>query len=249
MAVVALSSAKGSPGVSTLAVLLGATWHRRALVVEADPSGGVLASRYRIGVEPGLMSLATAARRGMNPQQAPEHAQPVSEHLGLICAPVAGSQTASVLLHGGPRLSRLLAAAPDTDVFIDAGRWWPGSAATDFCRAADVWLWVCRPRPDEVFGLMEPIAQERARTNVGLITVGQGPWPPKEAATLLDVSLLGSVRDEPRAAASLSGDAGSERALRRSMWWRSGAVLARELAGRLPLIDVGPIGQESAGWQ
>jgi hypothetical protein len=247
MAVMAFTSAKGAPGVSTLAVLLGATWHRRALVVEADPSGGVLASRYGIGVEPGLMSLATAARRGIAPEQVSEHAQAVSDQLGLICAPVAGSQTGSVLRHGGPSLSQLLAAMPDTDVFIDAGRWWPGSAASDFCRAADVWLWVCRPRPDEVFGLMEPIAQERT-TNVGLITVGHGPSPPREVAALLDVHLLGSVRDEPRAAASLSGGAGSERALRRSMWWRSGAVLSRELAGRLPLGAAGSIGQEMSGW-
>jgi len=248
MAVVALSSAKGAPGVSTLAVLLGATWHRRALVVEADPSGGVLATRYGIGVEPGLMSLATAARRGIAPHQVPEHAQPVSDQLGLICAPVTGSQTASVLVHGGPRLGQLLAGVPDTDVFVDAGRWWPGSAASDFCRAADVWLWVCRPRPDEVFGLMEPITRERAHTNVGLITVGQEPSPPREVAALLDVLLVGTIRDEPRAAASLSGGAGSERALRRSMWWRSGAVLSRELAGRLPLGEVGPARREASEW-
>ncbi len=45
MTVIAFTSAKGSPGVSTVVLGLGAVWtqtqpERRVLVVEADPAGG-----------------------------------------------------------------------------------------------------------------------------------------------------------------------------------------------------------------
>ena len=40
MAVVALTSASGSPGVTTTAVGLALTWPRPVLLIEADPTGG-----------------------------------------------------------------------------------------------------------------------------------------------------------------------------------------------------------------
>ena len=49
MAVVALTSASGSPGVTTTAVGLALTWPRPVLLIEADPTGGsgVLAGYFR----------------------------------------------------------------------------------------------------------------------------------------------------------------------------------------------------------
>ena len=40
MAVVALASASGSPGVTTTALGLALLWPRPVLLVEADPTGG-----------------------------------------------------------------------------------------------------------------------------------------------------------------------------------------------------------------
>ena len=49
MAVIALTSASGSPGVTTTAVALAFLWPRPVVLVEADPTGGsaILAGYFR----------------------------------------------------------------------------------------------------------------------------------------------------------------------------------------------------------
>ena len=49
MAVIALTSASGSPGVTTTALGLALSWPRPVLLVEADPTGasGLLAGYFR----------------------------------------------------------------------------------------------------------------------------------------------------------------------------------------------------------
>ena len=73
MTVIAFTSAKGSPGVSTVVLGLGAVWtqaqpERRVLVVEADPAGGEAAVgllQGRVDASRGLLALA--ALRGVDP--------------------------------------------------------------------------------------------------------------------------------------------------------------------------------------
>src|ERR1019366_10538581 len=50
-----LCSAKGAPGVTTLACVLGAVWptHRAVVVAECDPSGGDLAGRFALSTRTG----------------------------------------------------------------------------------------------------------------------------------------------------------------------------------------------------
>ena len=64
MGVLALTSAKGAPGVSTAALAMTLLWPRAALLAECDPAGGssVLAGYLRGTVEHsrGLLSLALA---------------------------------------------------------------------------------------------------------------------------------------------------------------------------------------------
>ena len=64
MSLIGLCSAHGSPGVTTTALTLAATWpeDRPCLLVEADPFGGVIGARYGLGDTPGLSSLAAVAR-------------------------------------------------------------------------------------------------------------------------------------------------------------------------------------------
>src|SRR4051794_37722833 len=65
---VTLFSAKGSPGVTSSALVLASVWPRPCVLVEADPSGGDLAYRCRGSVgEPlaaasSILALASAAR-------------------------------------------------------------------------------------------------------------------------------------------------------------------------------------------
>jgi hypothetical protein len=63
---IALASAKGSPGVTTLALALAHVWPRPVLLAECDPAGGDIAAGYLAGAaDPGrnLLDLTVAARR------------------------------------------------------------------------------------------------------------------------------------------------------------------------------------------
>ncbi|HZD98577.1 MAG TPA: ParA family protein [Micromonosporaceae bacterium] len=67
MAIIAVASAKGSPGVTTTCLALALTWPRSVLLVEADPAGGDVMAGYvraELGGDRGLAYLAVAARRG-----------------------------------------------------------------------------------------------------------------------------------------------------------------------------------------
>ena len=68
MALIVLTSASGSPGVSTTALGLALTWRRPVLLVEADPTGGsgLLAGYFRGQAAPSqsLIDLAFAHRAG-----------------------------------------------------------------------------------------------------------------------------------------------------------------------------------------
>jgi hypothetical protein len=66
LAIIAVASAKGSPGVTTTCLALALTWPRPVLLVEADPAGGDIMAGYvraEIGGDRGLAYLAVAARR------------------------------------------------------------------------------------------------------------------------------------------------------------------------------------------
>ena len=72
MALVALASAKGSPGVTTAATVLAALWPRSVLLAECDPAGSDLVVRMTapgggaLTAERGLVSLAAAGRKGLD---------------------------------------------------------------------------------------------------------------------------------------------------------------------------------------
>ena len=73
MSVIAFTSAKGAPGVSTAVLSLGSVWtellpDRRVLIIEADPAGGEAAVgllRGTVDATRGLLALA--AMRGVDP--------------------------------------------------------------------------------------------------------------------------------------------------------------------------------------
>src|SRR5258708_11342673 len=79
MALIAIAADKGAPGVTTTALALAAVWPRPVLLAECDPAGGDLVYRLpaadgsRLDPRRGLLSLAVAARRGLQPHQAWEH--------------------------------------------------------------------------------------------------------------------------------------------------------------------------------
>ncbi|MBI2709106.1 MAG: hypothetical protein HYX34_05355 [Actinobacteria bacterium] len=225
---VVVCSVTGAPGVSSTALLLGAVWPRPAVVVEADPSGGVFAARLGLSAdEPNLASLAAAARHGLDAATLWAHAQRVGASTALVCAPLAGPRVAGALaLAAGPLAE--LAVSAEVDVVIDAGRWYPGSPAAPLIDAGTVSVVVCRPRPDEVFAVQAAVVAGLGLS--GLVVVGDRPHRPAEVAEAAGVPLAGSLFDDSRAARLVATGGVSTRGLQRSMLWRTGTGLATALA-------------------
>lgn len=223
---VAVASAKGSPGATTLGLGLAARWpHPGAVVVEADPAGGDLSPRFGVPHEPGLAAMALAARHGERVEPA-QWWQELPVGVPVVLAPPGAAARASVsalATRGMPLLRRL--AAEHAAVVVDAGRWEPESPTGPLLAAADVVLLLARPNLEEVRQ-----AQARARGlrqlagDVRLVLAGgRGPWPPGEVAAAMGlapagVPPVGVLPDDPRGAGVLAGRLVPGRGWDRSGW-------------------------------
>ena len=115
---VALCSARGAPGVTTTALLVAS--HLDSVMVEADLSGGVVAVRYGLGREPGLVTLAAA-----NPHEPGgwlDHAQNAGG-IPVLVGPDAAETAESLWRTAGERIMGVLGRSNGT-VVIDVGRIW-----------------------------------------------------------------------------------------------------------------------------
>ena len=236
----AVASRKGSPGATTLAVLLGHLWpgaDEPRFVVEADPEGGVLAARWHAALgtthEPGLLTLA-AARDGSAIDRLHRHAQPLVAGLRLVAGPPGPAQADASLRALGAAAPNALAGAP-VQCFVDCGRLDPASVALPLARAAQRVLLVARPRLDEVVAL-RAVAESLSGAGLalGLVCIGDRPFHPLEVADQAGVPLTGVIPDDPSAAALVRDGALGGRGLRRSRLARSVSELAARLATSAP---------------
>lgn len=233
MSLVLLGSAKASPGVTTATVLLAAARDagERPLLVEADPDGGVLAARYGLAPEPGLVSAVAAARRGIEPEEIGGHAQEIPGGVPVLVGPAAAEQAQAALAAAG----HLVRALRDLEapVLVDGGRLRAGSPALGLAGVAELVVLVARPHLDEVHPLLHLVQGLRDECRaIELLLVGQRPYPPAEVAAAVGVPLLGVLADDGPAAAALRCGRGSPRTLQRSALVRSAldvsAALTRE---------------------
>ena len=175
MAVLALTSAKGAPGVSTTALAMTLLWPRPTLLAECDPAGSssVLAGYLRGAVEHtrGLLPLALAQRH-----------EPLEQSLWSQTVPLAGpaqaagpddtadrwlmpglsdaAQAPSTVALWGPLGSALAGLErAGTDVVVDAGRLGNAHAPTPLLRQADLVLLVMGTD-------LPAVAAARARLNL-----------------------------------------------------------------------------------
>lgn len=229
MGVVALGSVR-SCGVTTLALALAATWpkDRRVLLVELDPAGGTLAAASGWPPEPSLVSLAAAARHALDPDLVWEHCQELAGGVAVLAGPASADQARSALgiLAGlGGTLGML-----DADVLVDCGRLDPGGPGAGVFEGADRVLLAGRPRLADLHALAT-----RSETSpfdsgrVGLVLVGDGPYPDSEITEALGVEVLARLPWDPEAAGALVSVPASARELRLSPLVRA----ARSMAGRL----------------
>lgn len=132
---VAVVSAKGSPGVTTSAVLLAAVWPGGATLLEADPAGGDLRTLFDDPTRPplrpdlGVVSLLTA--QAALPSDVVEgagsalmeHSQRLPGGLPVVLGPSTAAQVEALRTHWGvlPELLTRSLQAGGTFV-VDAGR-------------------------------------------------------------------------------------------------------------------------------
>lgn len=231
MALVALASAKGSPGVTTLARTVAGHWSRPVVLVELDPAGGDLAAREGLPLEPGLASLALAARSGLSAELLERHAQRLENGLSLVVAPVHPAQVQAALTVLANELAPVAAALAGVDVIADCGRLDRSSPVVGVVRQADLVVLVAHPSLAGIAHLQSAV-ELVAPAEVGVVLVGDGDYDAKEVGPALAVPVLGVVADDARGA-RLVGWAGVRG--RRSLLSRSAVSLASALAARLPV--------------
>lgn len=221
MTTIAVCSAKGSPGVSTLACILGAVWpeHRRVVVAECDPSGNDIAARFGLSPLVGMTSLILSTRRA---QDAPfeSHVQFLSGGLEVLIGPLSPE--------GARSLDRELAAvgiaatfSVSVDLIVDCGRLDPSSLGQRaLILSADHVILLVRPdgagiahARAAVSSLTESNDRERSHW---FVEVGPTPFDECDVAGVIGVPRAGTVPLDPVAASMVCGFPGRPRVLARS---------------------------------
>lgn len=184
--IVAVTSVKGSPGATSVALAMAACWPRPVVVVEADPHGGDLAYRCRgedqqpIGADRGLVSLAAEVRGGRaRPELVASHAVRMANGVALVQG-VTGTRQAVALTSLWPGIIDALLCS-SSDVIVDLGQSSSGGTdarAVGLLRCADLVLVVAVDSLESVMhlahGLPELIADARTLRPV-LVTQGTDP--------------------------------------------------------------------------
>jgi hypothetical protein len=216
-----------SSGATTLALALAA-WFDNALLVEADPDGGVIAFRYQLAGEPGLLSLSAAS--DVDATSVLSFAQRLPGGLPVVVAPETPTRAAHVLRTAGDRTARALAALRDVTVVVDVGRLSVASPAMCFAAHAFVVLVVSRPREEELVAAVDRVSSLQATgAPAQLVVAGSGPFSDRDIEAKLGCPVFARIDDDPRAARILA-EGGSGTVLARSALARSARNLALALA-------------------
>ena len=223
MALIAMVSAKGSPGVSTAALACTLAWSGRTLLAECDPAGGDILSGYLAGLEIppiGLLNLAIAELRG---RAADEFGRQVidldKDHPGhrLVLPGIADPVQAGTVRPTWPRLAEFFAGLDrgehGYDVIADCGRLTTSTPPWPVLHRADLVLMVVRatsvrtisPAMPAVAQLRKELTENgRGAGSLGLLLVGDGPYPAADIQQRLQLPLLAELPDDRRGAQVLS---------------------------------------------
>src|SRR6266536_5496174 len=262
MGVVAVAADKGSPGVTTAALAIAAVWPRPVLLAECDAAGGDLLYRLpaadggRLDPQRGLLSLAIASRRGIQPHQVWRHTQKLHGGLDILTGLVNAEQAGGLQLLWG-QIGKLLAEVPEVDVIADCGRLGPDGPFYDLLAHACAVVLIARVTLEDVVRLRDRvIALARGLANrrlvgppIGVVVVADHKHFKRNiaevsralAASGAPARMLGGLAEEPKSAHMIRGQWGTR--LDRSLLIRTARELAGRLARELPMLA----GQVAAG--
>jgi hypothetical protein len=257
MALVAVASGKGAPGVTTSSVVLAAVWPRPVLLAECDPAGGDLVYRFpaagggRLDPARGLLSLAVAARRGLRPGQLWEHTQTLRGGLPVLIGVSTAEQGAGLDPLWGP-VGAVLAQLPPADVIADCGRIGVDGPQHDLLAQASAVVLITRHDLGEVVRLRERVPalkasldrRDRLSAAISVVVIADHKHFHAALAEVGEalghgqglVSVLGGLADDAAAARQLRGEWGSR--LDRSLLARTAREVAGNLAGPRPALSM-----------
>lgn len=251
MALVALASVKGAPGVTTAALVLGASWpvDRAVVVAELDPAGGDIGARHGLPVEPSVVTLAAAVRRTRTHAVLIDHCQELAGGLRVLVgspAPTEMRSAIDLIVSDLPAL----ACASETDVIVDCGRLESsttrvsgsdaetaqGSSLRRVLARSDVVLLVSRAQLADLSHVEAWLPALRSlNDHVALLLVGPLRWRAEEIESELGVDVRGHLPQDPAAADLVGGRPGRRGALARLPLIRAGSGIARSITAHLPV--------------
>jgi len=250
MALIAVAADKGAPGVTTTATALATVWPRPVVLAECDPAGGDIVYRLpgahggRLDPRRGLLSLAVAARHGLEPGQVWEHAQRLRGGLDVLAGVTNAEQGSGIEPLWGP-VGGLLATLPGADVIADCGRLGPDGPHYELLAAAAIVVLIIRPSLGEVLRLRDRVAavalaagrRGGREPRIGVLVVAERRGYRRALAEVSHavgganspVGLVAGIAFEPKSAQRLRGEWGGR--LDKSLLIRTARDAAAQLAG------------------
>jgi MinD-like ATPase involved in chromosome partitioning or flagellar assembly len=250
---IALASIKGSPGVTTAATALAASWPegRRVLLVEADPFGGDLAPRYATAPTGGLSSLFAAARRTLVPEDVWAHVDHLPGGLPVLFG-LAGMHQATANEKAWPAVADALGAL-DADVVVDVGRLLPnlGGGVREVLARADVLVILCQSTLEAIVHLREALpglSAELQNWRLLVVPTGTTQFSAADIARTLQVEVLQPLPGDPAAAAALANRRATKRLDRtRLLRWASDTIGTLGVEGSATEFDALEVSESEVG--
>lgn len=197
MRAIGLFSLHGAPGVTSLSLALAAhlrAAEQQALLIEADPDGGVIAARFDAPLTPSLTDLAAAARRTLEPDEVLRCAQPVGTGVCVVLAHPSAEQTRAALAMGAMAIAAAIGHLDGTTV-MDLGRWRTDSPSRPLFDAADRLLLVMRPTLEQTVQVLHLVDVVGDAQRLSLVVVGSRPYSARQVSDTTGVPVLATLPD------------------------------------------------------
>lgn len=236
MALIVLTSANGSPGVTTTALGLALAWPRPTVLIDADPTGAraIPAGYFRGGQLPTdatIVDLALAHRQGTLAEDLPRMLMGIPDtHVQFLCGPRQHNQARALDSMWEPLAGVLKSLERNgQDVIVDAGRLGLEGSPSKLIAAADLSLLVTRSTLPALVAatswaqtLREAFTRAGAESSLGALLVGQGmPYRQSEVATVLQMPVVATVAWDQASAEVFSRGAKTPRKFETSTLSRS----------------------------
>lgn len=227
-------SLRGAPGVTTLCLLCAANWpaDNPCVLIEVDPTGGVLANRYGLAsAQPNLLGLVASARHGISDDKILSFCQQLPDGILAVTAPAVGIDVRNAL----KQLPLQEIPGGGIDYLFDHSRILPGLC--DQTANADVVVVVVRPVYEQLDLLLSLASDAAYESLLGVVLAGKGPYQLSEIEDQLRIRcgeravLLGTLPIDPKGAALVTSEGPLAPLTRRSRLFKASQSITQALTG------------------